>query len=82
MKDETTTYLFDDGTEPTILPHYGRCNGPCDQGRKNCPTPEACELAADIDSKSDGLEAAGLLALAIAVVAAISLVVASVWRFA
>jgi hypothetical protein len=59
-----------------------KCNGPCDQGRKNCPTPEACELAVDIDAESDGLEAAGLLALAIAVVAAISLVVALSWRSA
>jgi hypothetical protein len=55
------------------------CNGPCDQGRKSCPTPEACELAADAD---DGLEAAGLLLVAIVVVLVISLVAASIWRLA
>lgn len=32
---------YDDGTEPTILPHF--CCGPCNQGRKPCPTPWACQ---------------------------------------
>ena len=80
MKDET--YIFDDGTEPTILPHYGRCNGPCDQGRKNCPTPEACELAATDAAESDGLEAFGMLVVAIVVVLVIGLLAALIWRFA
>lgn len=35
-----------DGTEPTSLPHYTFCNGPCDQGRKPCPCPVACEKEA------------------------------------
>ena len=35
---------YDDGTEPTILPHVRCCNGPCNQGRKPCPAPDACEL--------------------------------------
>ena len=35
---------YDDGTEPTILPHMRCCNGPCQQGRKPCPAPDACEL--------------------------------------
>ncbi len=73
---------YDDGTEPTILPHYGRCNGPCDQGRKRCPTPEACELAADAAAESDGLEAVGMLVVAIVVVLVIGLVAASIWRLA
>ena len=38
---------FQDGTEPTILPHYTRCTGPCDQGRKPCPVPAACEARED-----------------------------------
>lgn len=26
------------------------CSGPCEQGRRPCPTPEACERAEYIDS--------------------------------
>jgi len=59
-----------------------KCNGPCDQGRKNCPTPEACELAADTAAESDGLEAAGMLVVAIVVALVIGLLAASIWRFA
>lgn len=25
------------------------CTGPCEQGRKACPTPDACERASDYD---------------------------------
>jgi hypothetical protein len=38
---------FNDGTEPTILPHYARCAGPCQQGRAACPCPQSCEQALD-----------------------------------
>jgi len=38
---------YNDGTEPTILPHYARCAGPCQQGRVACPCPESCEAALD-----------------------------------
>ena len=39
---------FDDGTEPTILPHISRCcTGPCQQGRAACPCPQSCEKALD-----------------------------------
>ena len=38
---------FQDGTEPTILPHYARCAGPCQQGRVACPCPQSCEQALD-----------------------------------
>ena len=48
MKDET--YLFDDGTEPTVL----RCHGPCEQGRKPCPVPAACEAGVDDAPESLG----------------------------
>ncbi|MFO0439143.1 MAG: hypothetical protein ACK51Q_00610 [Betaproteobacteria bacterium] len=41
---------FNDGTEPTILPHYARCAGPCQQGRALCPCPESCEAALDESS--------------------------------
>jgi heme/copper-type cytochrome/quinol oxidase subunit 2 len=60
----------------------GQCNGPCDQGRKNCPTPEACELAAADAAESDGLGAVGMLVVSIVVVLVIGLVAASIWRFA
>ena len=38
---------YQDGTEPTILPHQARCAGPCQQGRALCPCPELCEAALD-----------------------------------
>jgi hypothetical protein len=38
---------FEDGTEPTILPHFGGCTGPCQQGRVACPRPQSCEQALD-----------------------------------
>lgn len=34
---------YHDGTEPDTLPHYTFCSGPCNQGRKPCPCPVACE---------------------------------------
>lgn len=37
---------YHDGTEPTSLPHFSICHGPCDQGRKPCPCPIACEMEA------------------------------------
>ena len=40
---KTKTYIFDDGTEPTVM----RCTGPCDQGDKPCPCPLACEARED-----------------------------------
>lgn len=44
-----------------------RCSGPCEQGRKPCPTPDACELRND-----DGLEALGAgLLIAVAIVLAL-----------
>jgi hypothetical protein len=42
-------HYFTDGTEPTILPHMQCCQGPCEQGRKACPTPQACEIDDDDD---------------------------------
>ena len=47
---------YHDGTEPDTLPHYTFCGGPCDQGRKPCPCPIACEREAD---NFDGLELLG-----------------------
>lgn len=46
---------YTDGTEPTIMPHM-HCHGPCEQGRKPCPAPAACER---VDTESDGLNALG-----------------------
>ena len=34
---------FQDGTEPTILPHLRGCTGPCQQGRVACHRPECCD---------------------------------------
>jgi hypothetical protein len=61
MKDQTI--LFDDGTEPTIIRQY--CNGPCAQGRKPCPIPEACEVG---DSNLVGLVPVVLMGVAIVAV--------------
>ena len=44
-----TERYYNDGTEPDVLPHYSRCSGPCDQGRKKCPCPVACEMEAPED---------------------------------
>lgn len=41
-----TERYYQDGTEPTVLPHYMTCHGPCDQGRNPCPCPVACEMEA------------------------------------
>lgn len=62
-----------------VLPHYDnpRCTGPCDQGRKQCPTPDACELR---DSGDDGLEAVGLVVAIIALLTVMGLVVAALWK--
>ena len=39
---------YNDGTEPTILPHVSRCcTGPCQQGRALCPCPESFQAALD-----------------------------------
>lgn len=58
---------------------YAACaHGPCDQGRKLCPTPQACQISAEPDAprpplqRGDGpLVLAGLL-LAVAIVLSIA----------
>lgn len=47
-----------------------RCTGPCDQGRKPCHTPEACEREAIDYEDGDGLDAARGIVLAVGVVCA------------
>ena len=42
---------YNDGTEPTVLPHMRCCTGPCQQGRQPCPAPEACEQPEPATSK-------------------------------
>ena len=56
-------HYFTDGTEPTIMPHI-HCSGPCNQGRKPCPAPAACERV-DVD----GAEGEYLGAIVLAVIA-------------
>jgi hypothetical protein len=53
-----------------------QCAGPCDQGRRPCPTPEACEVPNDLyDPK---LAVLTDLAIAVAIIAAIAIVVGAV----
>jgi len=66
---------FQDGTEPTILPHYTRCTGPCQQGRVACPCPVSCEIEAALDERTWRIF--GLAALAVVLfVALIAAIVA------
>ena len=46
------------------------CHGPCDQGRKPCQTPDACELIEQAED-ADELGAARGIVLAVGVVAAV-----------
>ena len=57
---------YDDGTKPTVLPHMRCCGGPCQQGRKPCPTPDACELDEDEEDR---------LALATVIVAVATVII-------
>jgi hypothetical protein len=67
MKDETTTYLFDDGTEPTVR----RLPKGCDQQGRY---PEAAEAATEIGI-DDAPESLGtLVVLGLCVVVLIGLV--------
>lgn len=43
------------------------CHGPCEQGRKPCPTPDACELQEPVCT--DGLELLGIASIAVALLA-------------
>lgn len=54
---------YTDGTEPTVMPHM-HCHGPCEQGRKPCPAPHACER---VDTDGDGLEVLGGAAIVVIV---------------
>lgn len=38
-----------------IVRHYPMCHGPCNQGRNQCPTPEACEVPDDSDPEDSAL---------------------------
>ena len=56
---------YQDGTEPTILPHVSRCcTGPCQQGRVACPCPQSCETA--LDKSTLRLVGQALLAIVLA----------------
>lgn len=46
------------------------CNGACDQGRKACPTPDACEIP-----EEDKQNVVGLLLIAFSLVCALAMVV-------
>lgn len=63
---------YDDGTEPTIMPHM-HCTGPCEQGRKPCPAPDACERVCTDD---DGINTLGAIFIAVLACAVIALLVA------
>ena len=57
------------------LPRASRptCSGPCDQGRRACPTPEACQAPDDSGLPGPAMALAIAVGL-IAVIAAVSLV--------
>ena len=74
-----TERYYNDGTEPDVLPHYSRCTGPCDQGRKPCPCPVACE-SHDESSYYRGL--AGLILSGAGVVAVVAAVAFLIGRYA
>jgi len=70
---------YTNGTEPDVLPHYSRCTGgPCDQGRKLCPTPEACCVASDTEAEGSTRELTRPLVLAVALVALAVIVVLAI----
>lgn len=56
--------MKEDTTEPWVLPHFKACHGPCEQGRKPCPCPMACEEP----TSDDGVEALGLIVMALLVI--------------
>jgi hypothetical protein len=64
-----TERYYDDGTEPTVLPHLNQrqvCRGVgCQQGRKVCPHPDECE------DDSTGLERAAVFLVVMASCAAV-----------
>lgn len=72
---------YNDGTEPTILPHLSGCVGPCKQGRCACPHPDACLLPDQEDGPPLDREGAYLLVLSIiaAWVAVIAAFMAARW---
>ena len=51
------------------------CTGPCDQGRKPCPTPDACRIT-DEEWRRDFAPAIGLLLVA---ASAVFTILAVVW---
>ena len=64
------------GTEPDVLfPHYPRCTGPCDQGRKLCPCPTACQAAEDVHDEQAELRLITRMVVAIIIILCIALVV-------
>lgn len=64
---------YDDGTEPTILPHY--CCGPCNQGRKACPTPWACQQPDPDEYQKDTVDRVVEIVLALACIVCIAFIV-------
>jgi hypothetical protein len=82
MKDETTTYIFNDGTEPTVR----RMPRGCDQQGRY---PEAAEAATDVGQEPDFYnrqfmleELGSLLAWALGIIAVVGLIAFLVGRFA
>lgn len=63
--------------------HRACANGPCAQGRKLCPTPQACQVSAEPDAprpplkRGDGPRVLAMLGLAVAIVLGIA--AAGVW---
>ena len=47
---------------------YPSCSGPCDQGRKLCPSPQVCRQPLFADTETSSLAIAVVLAIASVVV--------------
>ena len=82
MKDETTTYLFDDGTEPTVR----RVPKGCDQQGR---FPEAAEAATEVGQEPDFYgrefyreELKAVVLCGLGVIAVVGLIAFLVGRFA
>jgi hypothetical protein len=50
------------------------CTGPCDQGRKPCPAPEACELQNDDGREIEFLGAASVVVITLLIILILVLV--------
>lgn len=60
---------------------FGACHGPCDQGRRECQVPDACQLPDDADSDFGAIK--GLLSIPglVSALIVVGIVLAVVFKF-